>query len=136
MNSCVFCRIVSGEIPARIVSETGLSLAFMDAFPLARGHTLIVPREHRERIQDMTSQEAADVFGLAARLTPRIDSLAGSTLLAVHNGREAGQEVPHVHVHLVPRGEGDGAGPIHSMFGPALKLADAESDRILSTLRD
>lgn len=135
MSSCVFCRIVSGEIPARIVSETGLSLAFMDAFPLARGHTLVVPREHRERIQDMTPQEAADVFGLAARLTPRTDSLAGSTLLAVHNGREAGQEVPHVHVHLVPRGEGDGAGPIHSMFGPALKLADAESDMILSTLR-
>ena len=135
MSGCIFCRIISGEIPARMVSETGLSIAFMDAFPLARGHTLIVPREHRERIQDMTSQETADVFGLAARLAPRTDSLAGSTLLAVHNGREAGQEVPHVHVHLVPRGEGDGAGPIHSMFGPALKLTGAESDGILRTLR-
>lgn len=132
--SCIFCRIVSGEIPSRTVSETDLAVAFMDAFPLAPGHTLVVPREHRRRMQDMTALEVADVFGLAARLASKTDSLAGSTLLAVHNGPGAGQEVPHVHVHLVPRRDGDGAGPIHSMFGGAVRMSDRESEDILKAL--
>lgn len=133
--SCIFCRIISGEIPSRTVSATDLAVAFMDAFPLAPGHTLVVPREHRERIQDMTAPEVSDVFGLAARLVSKTDSLAGSTLLAVHNGPGAGQEVPHVHVHLVPRRDGDGAGPIHSMFGGAVRMSDDESEEILKALR-
>lgn len=77
--SCIFCRIISGEIPSRTVSATDLAVAFMDAFPLAPGHTLVVPREHRERIQDMTAPEVSEVFGLAARLVSKTDSLAGST---------------------------------------------------------
>ena len=102
-----------------------MSVAFLDAFPVARGHVLAVPRAHRERIQDMTGDEAADLFGLVARLAPRTDAVAGAgagagaggaTLIAVHNGRQSGQEVPHVHVHLIPRRDGDGAGPVHSMF--------------------
>ena len=98
-------------------------MAFLDAFPVARGHVLAVPRAHRERIQDMTVDEAADLFGLVARLASRTDAVAGgsgsgsgATLIAVHNGRQSGQEVPHVHVHLIPRRDGDGAGPVHSMF--------------------
>lgn len=116
---CVFCGIAAGSVPARIVSRTALSVAFLDAFPVARGHVLAVPRAHRERIQDLTSGEAADLFGLVGRLAPRTDAAGGgdATLIAVHNGRQSGQEVPHVHVHLIPRRTGDGAGPVHSMFG-------------------
>lgn len=122
-GGCVFCGIVAGSVPARIVSRTGMSVAFLDAFPVARGHVLAVPRAHRERVQDLSDGEAADLFGLAARLASRTDAVAGAgtggggaTLIAVHNGRQSGQEVPHVHVHLIPRREGDGAGPVHSMF--------------------
>lgn len=123
-GGCVFCGIVAGSVPARIVSRTERSMAFLDAFPVARGHVLAVPRAHRERIQDMTVDEAADLFGLVARLASRTDAVAGgsgsgATLIAVHNGRQSGQEVPHVHVHLIPRRDGDGAGPVHSMFAKA-----------------
>lgn len=123
-GGCVFCGIVAGSVPARIVSRTALSVAFLDAFPVARGHVLAVPRAHRERVQDLAGDEIADLFGLAARLASRTDAVAGgegggggATLIAVHNGRQSGQEVPHVHVHLIPRRDGDGAGPVHSMFG-------------------
>ena len=126
-GGCVFCGIVAGSVPARIVSRTALSVAFLDAFPVARGHVLAVPRMHRERIQDLAADEAADLFGLASRLASRTDALGGAgggaTLIAVHNGRQSGQEVPHVHVHLIPRREGDGAGPVHSMFRGAAAAA-------------
>ncbi len=114
--SCIFCRIVSGDITANIIAQTEHSLAFMDAFPLAPGHTLVIPKRHCGRVQEMSDQERDDVFGLAVRIISRTDSIGGSTLMAIHNGPEAGQEIPHVHIHLVPRGKDDGAGPIHSIF--------------------
>lgn len=144
-GGCVFCGIVAGSVPARIVSRTALSVAFLDAFPVARGHVLAVPRMHRERVQDLAADEAADLFGLASRLASRTDALGGAggggggaTLIAVHNGRQSGQEVPHVHVHLIPRREGDGAGPVHSMFGGAAGAAGGlgPDDEVHAALAD
>lgn len=133
--NCIFCRIVSGEVPSKKISENDNAIAFMDAFPLTRGHLIIIPKEHRKRLQDMVAAEVSDVFELAAKLISRTDALSGSTLLAIHNGPHAGQEIPHVHVHLVPRYVGDGAGPIHGMFK---KTASSEKDtiRLFERLRD
>ena len=138
-GGCIFCGIVSGGIPARVVSRTPLSMAFLDAFPVARGHVLVVPRAHRERVQDLAERENADLFGLAGRLAARTDRAGGgegggATLIAVHNGRQSGQEVPHVHVHLIPRRDGDGAGPVHSMFKKGGDLGP--DDEIHEMLRD
>lgn len=132
---CVFCSIMSGEIPARIISESETAIAFMDAFPLAAGHTLIIPKTHRRLLQDMTAAEIAGVFEMAAGLAAKTDNLGGATLLAVHNGTGAGQEVPHMHVHLVPRYDGDSVGPIHSMFAGTATCSEQETDEILSILR-
>ena len=134
-KGCIFCRIISAEISARIVSESQTAIAFMDAFPLALGHTLVVPKAHRRRMQDMTAEETAGVFLMAADLIRRTDRMAGATLLAIHNGREAGQEVPHVHLHLVPRREGDSAGPIHSMF-PKASFTESQMKETHDILRD
>ena len=111
-------------------------MAFLDAFPVARGHVLVVPRAHRERVQDLTGGENADLFGLAGRLAARTDGAGGggATLIAVHNGRQSGQEVPHVHVHLIPRREGDGAGPVHSMVKGGGDLGP--DDEVHDMLRD
>jgi histidine triad (HIT) family protein len=65
----------------------------------------------------------------------KVDSITGSTLLAVHNGQDAGQEVPHVHVHLVPRSKDDSAGAIHSMFSNSLKLSESEIEEIYEKLK-
>ncbi len=114
---CIFCDIVSGIVPAKTVGSTQSSIAFMDAFPVAAGHVLIVPLRHCEKIQDLSGTECADLFGLVQNMIKKVDTLTGSTLVAAHNGRESGQEIPHVHVHLIPRDKNDGAGPVHSMFG-------------------
>lgn len=75
-----------------------------------------MPSAHRPRVEDMGAAECAAVFELARQVAARVSAVHGDSLIAVHNGPRAGQEVPHAHVHIVPRAEGDGAGPIHSMF--------------------
>ena len=54
---------------------------------------------------------------ISQNMIKKVDTITGSTLVAAHNGKESGQEIPHVHVHLIPRSKNDGAGPVHSMFG-------------------
>ena len=133
---CVFCKIVGGKIPARILSDTVHSMSFLDACPLAKGHVLVVSKRHREKVQDLSVEENADLFLAVHRMASRVDGLTGATLIAVHNGRDAGQEVPHVHVHLVPRSPGDSACAIHGMFGPAAPLADDEAEELHGKLKD
>ena len=132
---CIFCKVVSGEIPAKILKETSDSISFLDTFPLAKGHVLVIPKNHSQKIQDMTEKENSDLFSLVHTMVSNVDSITGSTLLAVHNGKDAGQEIPHVHVHLVPRSKDDTAGAIHSMFGNSLKLSDSEIDELYAKLK-
>lgn len=133
---CIFCRIIKGEIKAKIVMDAKNSVAFLDAFPLARGHTLVVPKKHYEKIQDMTSEDNVDLFDTMHKVISKVDKLAGATLVAVHNGKDAGQEIPHVHVHLIPRSKNDTAGPVHSMFKDKPKMSDSDFDQVLAKLKD
>ena len=126
---CIFCKIISREIPAKILNETSHSICFLDAFPLTKGHVLVIPKNHHKKIQDMTSSENSDLFSLVHVMMSKVDSITGSTLIAIHNGETAGQEIPHVHVHLVPRSESDSAGPIHSMFNSSLNLSNSEIEK-------
>jgi histidine triad (HIT) family protein len=120
---CLFCGIVDGEIPGRIVHEDDDTVAFLDVNPLARGHTLVVPKAHRERVNDLDPSEAGALFRATAGI-------------AINNGETAGQEVPHVHVHVVPRWPDDGAGPIHGLFGDRPDLDDAAMDEIEAAIGD
>lgn len=133
--SCIFCNIISGSIPSRKVYETPNSLAFLDAFPLVHGHVLVIPKEHHVKIQEMTPQENADLFEAVKIVVQKVERLAPSSLVAIHNGKESGQEVPHVHVHVIPRKQEDGAGPVHSMFTKRPKLSEAEFAEILEVLQ-
>ena len=133
---CIFCKIVSGKIPAKILIETGKSIAFLDAFPLTRGHTLVIPKTHHEKIQNLSEEENADLFLTVHKIISSVDKLTGSTLIAVHNGKQAGQEIPHVHIHLVPRSSTDSGGPIHNLFQSTLTLSDSELNEIYSKLKN
>ena len=133
---CIFCKISSGEIPTKIITKTKNSIAFLDAFPLTRGHTLVIPKNHHEKIQDMTVEENSDLFSTVHKIISKVDRLTGATLVAIHNGRDAGQEVPHVHIHLVPRSADDSGGPIHCLFDSNLNITDSELDKIFDKLRD
>ncbi len=134
---CILCNIVQGSIPARIIKETKHSVVLLDAFPLARGHVLVIPKNHHTMIQAMSSEENTDLFAAVHTMLPRLEeTFTGATLVAIHNGSLAGQEIPHVHVHLVPRDHDDSAGPIHNMFSSRPKLSESEADQILDILTD
>lgn len=134
--TCLFCRIAAGEIPSEKVLEDDRAFAFLDIRPLTRGHVLVIPKRHAERLADMAPEDAAAVMRLAQRLTRRQAEALGAegVTVAVNDGRAAGQEVMHVHVHLVPRSEKDGSGPIHRMF-PGVTLREGELREIGAKLR-
>ena len=132
---CIFCKIISKEIPAKILYEDDDSLSFLDAFPVAKGHTLVVPKKHFAKIQDMPPDLNQKLFDSVHKMINKVDALEGSTLVAVHNGKESGQEVPHVHVHLIPRSVTDSAGPVHSMFKNKIELSDSEYEILVNELK-
>ena len=132
---CIFCKIASKEIPAKILVETESCIGFLDAFPLARGHALVIPKNHYEKLQDLPTDINTEVFSTVHSLISRVDSLTGATLMAVHNGKDSGQEIPHVHIHLIPRSSEDSAAAVHSMFSQKLELSESEIDELCSKLR-
>ena len=134
-GGCIFCKIASKEIPAKILVETKSCVGFLDAFPLARGHALVIPKNHYEKLQDLPTDINTEVFSMVHSLISRVDSLTGATLMAVHNGKDSGQEIPHLHVHLIPRSSEDSAAAVHSMFSQKLELSESEIDELCSKLR-
>ncbi len=111
MSNCIFCKIIAGEIPSVKVYEDEHVYAFMDIMPLSKGHTLLIPKTHREFVYDMTSEEAGQLFSAAPKISAAINETfqpEGMNLLN-NNGAKAGQSVFHFHLHFIPRyGEGDG----------------------------
>jgi histidine triad (HIT) family protein len=131
MNLCVFCEILNGKIKARKTYETKYSTAFLDAFPLKEGHTLIISKRHKKKIQDLNINEIRDIFAALHFLTDHIEKAmeCDSSLIAIHNGEKAGQEIPHVHIHIIPIKKTDKINAIHSMFIRE-KLSENKIDEI------
>lgn len=109
-EDCIFCKIVSGQIPGTKVYEDDKVLAFMDIAPLNRGHLLVVPKEHVETIADMDPQLYGHLASVICRLAKAVQVSVkpdGMNVMQL-NGKAGNQVVPHVHMHLVPRWQGDG----------------------------
>ena len=136
-NNCIFCKIVNGSISASIIDQNNRAIAFLDAFPLSAGHTLIIPKSHYSKVQDMNKQDSSDVFNLLWKLSGAVEKAAGvnASTIAIHNGKAAGQEVPHVHIHVIPRTIGDGAGPVHSMFKKRPNTSSEELNLMLEKIK-
>jgi len=109
-SDCVFCRIIAGKLPAEIIHDDADTLAFLDVNPLSPGHLLLIPKAHYERLADAPPETTAAVGRVLGRLVGGVVSAMGADGLNVFvaDGQVAGQEVPHVHLHLVPRTSGDG----------------------------
>lgn len=108
----IFAKIIKREIPAHVVYEDDQVLAFLDINPLAPGHTLVIPKQPAERLEDLAPDEAAAcarVLGLVAQRVLRATGASDYNILQ-NNGPASGQEVPHVHFHIIPRADGDGLG--------------------------
>lgn len=136
-EDCIFCAIVDGEIPSRTVYEDEETLAFLDANPLAPGHTLVIPKAHYETLNDLPEDRGVDVFDTLQYLVPAVEDSVGADAsnVAFNNGSAAGQEVPHVHGHIIPRFEGDGGAPIHAIVGERPDLSDDDLDDIVEDIK-
>lgn len=108
----IFTKIVKGEIPCHRVFENERILAFLDITPLSEGHTLVIPKQQVERLEDLPPEETAELARQLGAIAKRVVAAAGAEGYNIlqNNGRVAGQEVPHVHFHIIPRRAGDGLG--------------------------
>lgn len=107
---CVFCRMLDGGQKCHLLYSDESRAAFLDRYPIDRGHALVVPKKHYERITDMPGPEVGRLFELVPKVARAVLSATGASAfsLAQNNGREARQIVPHVHVHIIPRYRGRG----------------------------
>jgi len=112
MTECIFCDIVAGEAPASFVHRDELVCAFLDIRPVTSGHLLVIPNEHVVFAHDMADATADRVFAVARRLARALRQTdrvrADGINLFVADGEAAEQEVPHAHLHVIPRFRGDG----------------------------
>ena len=137
LMDCLFCRIVAGEIPSEQVAQNDAAFAFLDIMPLRKGHVLVIPKRHAARAADVSADEWASMMTLAQDVMARQTKTFGTTgtTLAINDGAAAGQEVMHVHLHLVPRVDGDGVGPVHALFSKRPKLEEGELSSMADALR-
>jgi histidine triad (HIT) family protein len=105
MPDCLFCRIISGELPSARVHEDDLVIAIMDIFPATRGHALVIPRAHAADVRDVPADDLTAVAQVAQRLAGRAYERLGADGVTVmqSNGAAAWQTVFHYHVHVIPR---------------------------------
>ena len=134
-ETCIFCKIVSGEAPAHRVYEDNRTLSFMDLFPVADGHTLVIPKAHYSNLLDAAPTDLSAVIEQSHRLAHALREVFAPDGIGVFqlNGAAAGQTVFHYHMHLIPRMQGDPL-QIHSRSeGDARRLAE-NARRLASAL--
>jgi histidine triad (HIT) family protein len=122
-ENCLFCRIVSGEVPAVMVYEDKNTFAFLDHRPLFPGHILLVPRAHFETLADLPAEQVEPLFKNAQLLSRVVEEAmeAEGSFVAMNN--RVSQSVPHLHVHIVPRRRKDG---LKGFFWPRTKYKSDE----------
>ena len=103
-EACVFCRIVRGEVPASVVYEDEGVLAFLDIRPANEGHTLVIPKRHYAHIWELPDDEVARIFIAAKKIAEALREALGAAGIRIVqlNGRAAGQEIFHLHIHVIP----------------------------------
>ena len=102
---CIFCEIIKGDRLGHLIYEDDEHVAFLDKYPIDVGHSLVVPKNHHEKITDMEPENVGKLFSLVPKIARSIlhSTKADAFSLAQNNGKAAKQIVPHVHIHIIPR---------------------------------
>jgi histidine triad (HIT) family protein len=132
--NCLFCKIVRGDVTARIVFEDEISLAFLDHRPVFPGHCLLIPKEHYETLTDLPEELVGPFFKNAQLLSRAVESAleAHGTFVAINN--RVSQSVPHLHTHIVPRRRKDG---LKGFFWPRYPYqSEADADAVQAAIRN
>lgn len=125
MQNCLFCKIAAKTIPSQAIYEDDHTLAFLDIMPRAPGHAMVIPKYHAPNVLELPDADVAPLFLAVKKVAELLSKKlkADGITIGINQGRESGQEVDHLHVHLMPRWHGDGGGAIQS----AVKNAPKES---------
>jgi histidine triad (HIT) family protein len=132
--ACIFCRIAKGEIPCNKIYEDEKTLAFLDIGPVSKGHALVIPKEHAEKIYELSDGSLKALAQTVKKVSKAVHDAFDCDLNVLNNnGPKSGQAVMHVHVHIIPRrGEQD-----EFNFGwPAKKYAEGEDKEILGKIKE
>jgi histidine triad (HIT) family protein len=132
-DDCIFCKIVAGQIPATKIYEDEIVLAFLDIGPISDGHTLVIPKQHLEKLHDCPAELLGQIgsrLGKIAKAVAAGISCDGYNVLS-NTGRAAGQLVGHLHFHIIPRSTGDG---VFNSW-PAYKYPQGKIEEIATKIR-
>ena len=123
MTDCIFCKIAAGEVKANLVYENESVLAFLDIHPASRGHTMVIPRAHAERLDLLEERHVGPLFSGVKSVMGLLEKALRPEGMNVgwNHGWAAGQHVNHLHVHIIPRYAGDGGGGIQSLIRSSVK---------------
>ena len=134
MNDCLFCKIAAGEIPSIRIYENDHVLAFMDIGPIVKGHALVIPKDHHNPLADTPDEVLARVIAVVRRVARAQQEGLGADGVNIHqaNGAAAGQVVPHVHFHVIPRFKHDGH---HWNWTPHAYAEPAEAQGLADRIR-
>lgn len=121
-DTCIFCKIIAGEIPGEVVFEDAISIAFLDIGPLFPGHVLLAPKIHAQTLTDLATELVGPLFTNAQLLTGAVESAMGATGSFIGINNRVSQSVPHLHIHIVPRKPKDG---LKGFFWPRKPYTDS-----------
>ncbi len=126
----LFSKIIAGEIPCFEISKGNTWLAFLDINPRRLGHTLVVPHEPVSHLSELSSQQLSELWLGVVETQSKLSQYFKTTdfLVGIHDGTLAGQEIPHVHIHVIPRTEGDGGRSLLACWPQAPKIGEVEPD--------
>jgi len=133
-DDCLFCKMVAGQIPVTKVYEDQVVLSFLDIGPISNGHTLVIPKQHVEKLHECPTELLGQVFSRTGKIAGAVATAMncdGYNLLC-NNGRAAGQLIEHLHFHIIPRNAGDG---LFSRW-PSYKYEDGKIEEIAGAIRE
>ena len=105
MTECIFCNMINGKLPSHMIYDDDDCLAILDRYPIDNGHSLIITRQHYEKITDMSIDDVSRLFSKVPKIINAIIKATGADAFSIaqNNGKSAKQIIPHVHIHLIPR---------------------------------
>ena len=109
MSDCLFCKIIAGDVPSYKLYEDEHTYVFLDIFPSAKGHALVIPKEHAQDLTEGSAEAAKHMIDTVHAFAPKLVNALGATgyNLGMNHGKDAGQIIFHTHMHLIPRYDGD-----------------------------
>ena len=133
-NDCIFCQIAEKKIPSKILYEDEKNLAFLDIYPIFKGHTIVIPKTHYLNLEEIPETELIETYKVVKELATLIHTkleIDGYNILQ-NNFEAAGQVIQHFHVHIIPRSKNDGR---FKLIIPREQASDEELTKVLNILR-